>query len=50
MALRTDLLQTHGEIQKEKDVQVELDTVNPPGAMASGSIIFSNGELQFLDA
>ena len=25
-------------------VQVELDTVNPPGAMASGSVVFSDGE------
>ena len=44
MALRTELLQTHDEIQKEKGVQVELNTVNPPGAMASGSVVFSDGE------
>lgn len=25
-------------------VQVELDTVNPPGSMASGSVVFSDGE------
>jgi hypothetical protein len=25
-------------------VQVELDAVNPPGAMASGSVVFSDGE------
>jgi hypothetical protein len=25
-------------------VSVELDTVNPPGAMASGSVIFSDGQ------
>ena len=25
-------------------VQVELNTVNPPGAMASGSVVFSDGE------
>ena len=25
-------------------VQVELDTVNPPGAMASGSVTFSDGQ------
>jgi hypothetical protein len=25
-------------------IQVELDAVNPPGAMASGSVVFSDGE------
>ena len=28
----------------ESSVQVELDTVNPPGAMASGTVVFSDGE------
>ena len=28
----------------ESSVQVELDTVTPPGAMASGTVVFSDGE------
>ena len=28
----------------EGGVSVELDTVNPPGAMASGSVVFSDGQ------
>jgi serine/threonine protein kinase len=50
MALRTELLQTHDEIQKEKGVQdllgsvsVTLDKVTRPGVMASGTATFSDG-------
>ncbi|MDA8823815.1 hypothetical protein N9N41_04895 [Opitutales bacterium] len=28
----------------KRGVSVELDTVNPPGAMASGSVVFSDGQ------
>jgi len=28
----------------QEGVTVELDTVNPPGAMASGSVTFSDGQ------
>lgn len=32
------------EAPVEGGVSVELDTVNPPGAMASGSVVFSDGQ------
>jgi len=44
--------QTEGEVNPSQDneqegeggVSVELDTVNPPGAMASGTVRFSDGQ------
>ncbi len=31
-------------LESTSGVSVELDTVNPPGAMASGSVVFSDGQ------